>query len=295
MITALRGKFLLVFDASNANVNVYSVNANTGAVTPISGSPFAIGGNGAGNLNLDPSGQFLYVPRLSGVAVLSLDGTTGMLTPVVGSSFSDGSVVRAGIVDPLGKFYYATGNTTQSTLSAFAVNSTDGTLTAITGSPFVTLLGQPYNIVVHPSGNFLYATMPSANSVIVWTIDRVSGVPTVASGSPFPAGTGPLRLVLDPAGKFLYTCSTNDNLIFGFKIDSNSGALTAISGSPFAGNGVVLDLAIDPSGKFLYAANVNPDAITGYNIDALTGALTQLSGSPFQASGPTLLVIAANQ
>jgi hypothetical protein len=76
-------------------VAVFTINHTDGTLTPVSGSPFAIGGvytYGAGQIVIGPSGQFLYIPYaypVGGnptfvVAAYSIDPTTGALTMVPG-------------------------------------------------------------------------------------------------------------------------------------------------------------------------------------------------------------------
>ena len=79
--------------ADAGNVAGYAIDPSTGALSPISGSPFATGSDPK-NVSTDPSGRFLYVANtrvgtlgydtISGYAI---DPTTGALTPLSGSPF----------------------------------------------------------------------------------------------------------------------------------------------------------------------------------------------------------------
>ena len=55
----LHAQFAYVANAGSGNVSGYTINPTTGALTPISGSPFAVG-SGAGPLAVDPNGKFAY-------------------------------------------------------------------------------------------------------------------------------------------------------------------------------------------------------------------------------------------
>ncbi len=287
------GKFLFVCSLGDSSIEVFSINATTGALTPVSGSPFPVQGIGVGNLSTDPSGKFLYAASTSGITAYILNQTTGTLTAIAGSPFSDGSTLRASVVDPTGKFLYASGNTTQITTSVFTIDSASGALTPIAGSPFQSPINsEVFSVAVHPSGKFLYGSYPLVNRIAAWNINPSTGALTVTPGSPFATGNGIPILLVDPNGNFLYALNSNDGTISGFSIDA-SGALTAVNGAPFpvsAGTGY---LAIDPSGQFLYAANgsINTNTITGFNLNASTGALTAFRATPVSAVNPSLLAI----
>jgi 6-phosphogluconolactonase len=138
-------------------------------------------------------------------------------------------------VDPSGKFLYASGNTTQITLSVFAINSSSGAVTPIAGSPFLSPINSAAeSIVAHPSGKFLYVSLPFANGIAGWGINSATGALTIVPGSPFATGHGLPNLVVEPSGKFLYALNYNDGTVSGFSVDAKSGALTALNGSPFA-------------------------------------------------------------
>jgi 6-phosphogluconolactonase len=296
MLTAASGKFLLVTDSGASNVKVFSINLTTGALTPVAGSPFAIGGRGGGSLSLDPSGQYLYAPYLNGVAAFRFNSSTGALSPLAGSPFSDGSSPLAGAVDPSGKFYYTTGSTAQTGLSVYSLNAGTGALAAIAGSPFATPLGNPpYNLVVSPAGGSIYATVPSNNALLGISINLSSGAPSPIPGSPFSAGITDLFLGLNPAGTFLYACNEGNGSMSAYTITSGSGKLTPIAGTPSDFASCDTTVAVDSSGKFLYTAYPEGNLITGFSIDGTTGSLTMLAGSPFTSIDATLLTIATVQ
>jgi len=63
----------------------YSVNASTGALTPVPGSPFATGVDPSG-VTVDPSGRFVYVSNYfsQNVSSYTVDAISGALTPIPG-------------------------------------------------------------------------------------------------------------------------------------------------------------------------------------------------------------------
>ncbi|MHB8921149.1 MAG: lactonase family protein, partial [Halothiobacillus sp.] len=77
--------------AGNGTVSAYSINASTGALTPVAGSPFAAG-TYATSVTVNPAGTFVYVANGgdSNVSAYSLSAT-GALTAVTGSPFQAGT------------------------------------------------------------------------------------------------------------------------------------------------------------------------------------------------------------
>jgi len=114
--------------------------------------------------------------------------------------------------------------------------ATDGTLTALPGSPFAsgtnfgTSVGTGFNAaVIDPAGAHLYAE--SATSVYGFTIDQSSGELTPIPGA-FPFTTGsPLALAFDPSGRYLFVSQLGG--IWSYSVSSD-GVPTLVPSSPFA-------------------------------------------------------------
>jgi 6-phosphogluconolactonase len=82
------GKYLYVLGSSDGKIYEFSIDAGTGALTPLAGSPY----NQelilyASDLTVDPSGKFLYYSSesLINLGILQIDGTTGALSPATPS------------------------------------------------------------------------------------------------------------------------------------------------------------------------------------------------------------------
>jgi len=93
------GTFLFVANANAFgtpganNVSVFRIDASTGALTPVPGSPFATDTLSL-SVAVDPSGKFVYVangdPPANNISAFAINPNTGSLTPVPGSPFSTG-------------------------------------------------------------------------------------------------------------------------------------------------------------------------------------------------------------
>ena len=84
------GRFLFASnfgpDANTDNVLVFAVDAATGALTQVPGSPFPTGDNPV-RLEVHPSGQFLYVMTTGAISAFRVDQANGALRTVPGSPF----------------------------------------------------------------------------------------------------------------------------------------------------------------------------------------------------------------
>ncbi len=73
------------------SVSAYTINSSTGALSAISGSPFAAG-SAPFSVTVDPSGQFAYVANFEDdtVSAYTINSSTGALSALSGSPFAAG-------------------------------------------------------------------------------------------------------------------------------------------------------------------------------------------------------------
>jgi 6-phosphogluconolactonase len=96
------GKFVYVpnlfqcIGCDAGSVSAFSVNASSGALIPIPGSPFPDAGLGPFGAAADPTGKFLYVSNVSSgcVSAYTITASSGALTAVPGSPFFAGTSLR---------------------------------------------------------------------------------------------------------------------------------------------------------------------------------------------------------
>jgi 6-phosphogluconolactonase (cycloisomerase 2 family) len=110
MVATVTLGHLYVSDFLNDAVDGFSINSTSGGLTPITGSPFPLGGTppGAGGLSaIVSAGTYVYATELNAgtVAGFAFDSTSGKLTPVPGSPFPAGNTpVQAAQAGSQGKF-----------------------------------------------------------------------------------------------------------------------------------------------------------------------------------------------
>jgi 6-phosphogluconolactonase (cycloisomerase 2 family) len=180
------GKFLFtpVLEPPNG-VFAFIIDATTGILTAVPGSPFSFSGQTVANSNpvgivVDSTGQFVYVALAGGsqVAAFSINSGTGALAPVPGSPFPAGN--KPFLMATTGKFLYVS-NAQDGTVSGYGIDSTSGVLSPLTGSPYS--IPTPA-VVADPAGKFVFGT--GGAGIYAFAVNA-DGSLTAVSGSPFPA------------------------------------------------------------------------------------------------------------
>jgi len=292
-------QFVFVANQTSDNISVFAIDADSGALTQVPGSPFP-GGPEPVAVAADPNGKFAYVvnqnyPYYQGnISVYAINRASGALTPVEGSPFFDSTGEPYGVaINPAGKFLYAPGVFSDQ-VAAYTIDATSGALTPMAG--YFGTAGQPEGIAIDPTGRFAYAPNSLSDDVSAYTIDPTSGALTQVEGSPFPTGgatpAGVENVAFDAAGRFAYVTNVNSGQISIFAINPSSGALAQVAGSPYQDpEGSPWGETADSAGRFLYVANVGNN-ISVFAINTNSGALTPIAGSPFPAgSYPACIAI----
>ena len=288
------GKFAYVVSGGDDNILAYAIGTD-GALTTISGSPFATGSFPSAVV-ADPTGKFVYVANERGhnISAYHIDAIGG-LKPVTGSPFTTGSGTVSVAVDPTGKFVYVPSHG-EDDVFAFSIGA-DGALKPVPGSPFAAGKS-PESIAVDPTGKFVYVGNYVDNQTAFGSISAYSigakGALTPVPGSPFKGALNPASVTVDPTGRFFYAENffQGPSDISAYSIGAD-GALTPVPGSPFTvGGGASFGpqaVAVDPTGKFVYVPNVFLDNVSVFHIGN-NGALTPVTGSPFAAGSAPISV-----
>ncbi len=126
--------YLFVALNNTNQIATFSVDSSTGALTPVPGSPF-FAGFAPAVLALDATQKFLYaVNRTDGTISGYGIGADGSTIPVVGSPFVVGTSPGSIAVTPDNYLYVTFPNS--NVIEGFAINSSDGRLTALAPTPF---------------------------------------------------------------------------------------------------------------------------------------------------------------
>ena len=227
------GQWLIALDSLTQQLDIYQINATTGALTAAAGSPAAYSiPSGAGQwqpsmVQVSPDGTLIFAALgTAGDAAFTFNTTTGLATssqylPNVNASTGDYGLA----VDPKTAYLYIARSGTNGGVGVYTIGA-GGALNSVTGSPFAAGSGT-FSVTLDSTGTYVYAA------------NRTTGT---ISGYTITAGTTPAGLTLTP-----------------------------LSGSPYASGVSVQSLGIDRTGKYLLAAAVGggPD-LTMYSFDITT-------------------------
>ena len=120
-------------DATHPSISGFSVDADTGALAPLSGSPFPL--PVSHYIATDRTGAYLYVTSGANVVGYRIDATTGALTELPGFPVAAGGNAYSISIDPTNQFLYVADDGAAH-VSGFSLDASTGALTPMAGSPF---------------------------------------------------------------------------------------------------------------------------------------------------------------
>ena len=276
-----------------------------GSLTPIAGSPFAVGGAGTGHgdasqgsLQLSADGRYLLAVDAGrnqiSVARVKPDGS---LQTAQGSPFSSNGVNPVSIAVDGGLVYVANQgpgiNPGDTNYTGFTLNA-GGHLIPLPGST-ITLPNNsaPGDVLFNGDGSKLVGTRIASSEIDSFTVGR-NGLLTPAIGSPFAAqgfdpaqGWGQLGSEFSPINpEQLFVSDAHTaagggaaGLVSSFS-DSANGVLAPIGGSPVGNDGIASCwVEISHDGAYLFVVNTGSATVSTYTI-AADGTLTFLESTP---------------
>ena len=246
-----------------ASLSGYSVDAATGALTPLSGFPLAVGANPE-YVTHDPQNRFLFVSDIGDnmLHVYAINADTGALSEVSPSPYNTMIESETVVVDPVGThvYLYRTGSSTSypgvngNQIVAFNLSST-GILSPMAGSPF--LVGAPgaafdsdFGMVIGTTGKLLY--LKDSTHLYTFAIDTAVGSLTLLQTL---ATQQYGDIAADPHGLYLYVAGAS--ALMSYAIDQTSGLLSLAKSTPTAEQGGAYTIAISPNGNYAYTVEGN--------------------------------------
>ena len=180
----------------------------------------------------DPTGAFVLSADTGTdrVMIYRQDGPSGRLVahdPPWGQTHPGGSP-RHLAFDPTGKYLFANGEA-DLTLSVFRFDATAGRLdyagSRRTVDDGVDTEGHSTaQMLVHPSGRFVYVANRGTDTIAVFRFDAASADMALLALVP-TRGQTPRNFEIDPSGAWLYVANQNSDAIESFAIDAATGAL----------------------------------------------------------------------
>lgn len=266
-----------------------------GSLTPLPGSPFAIGGagNGAitgssGALQVTADGHYVLAVDTGSnqISVLRVQHD-GALRPVAGSPFNSRGIAPVSVTVADDLVYVANeGNgATGSNYTGFRLDG--GRLTPIAGSTVsLPADAEPGQVLLNSTATRLIGTRVNTSMIDSFAVDE-DGRLTAAPQSPYPAqGVGPFGSAFRPTNPdqlFVSNAHNGGGLgTVSAYADTRHGVLTSIGASPYADKQTApCWVAISPNGAYLFAVNTGDSTISRYAI-ARNGALSLLGSLAFK-------------
>lgn len=181
-------------------------------------------------IELSPDNRFAIAADLGldQLIVYPFDAEKGKLGTPHAVKIKPGSGPRHIAFSSNGKFLYLISEM-GGTITAFSYGAARGTLKEL---QTVSTLPEGFKgenttaeIVIDPSGNFLYGSNRGDDSIIVFAIDHATGkltfVQRVSTG-----GKTPRNFALDPSGHWLLAANQDSNNIVVFQVNQENGRLT---------------------------------------------------------------------
>ncbi|HUJ08228.1 MAG TPA: beta-propeller fold lactonase family protein [Streptosporangiaceae bacterium] len=288
-----------------AYVNDNTATANTvagfdrhadGSLTPIPGSPFAVGGAGLGAglgsqgaIQATEDGRYLLVVD-AGSNQISVLRVTGDGVPVpVGQPVSSEGVEPVSIAVFHGLVYIANTGAGGSNYTGFWLGR-DGRLTPIPGSTVAVPAGSGLgDVFFNATGTRLVGTRAATSQIDSFVV-LPSGRLLTAPGSPFAGqGLGQIGAEFSPVSPWQLFVSNAHNgsglgTVSAFR-DGFLGQLSPIGSSPYPdGQTAPCWVEISHDGRYLFTVNTGSASVSGYSINP-DGSLTLIGSTPIADGG----------
>jgi hypothetical protein len=278
-VAVAQGNFLYVAFGSAQEIFGYSIDANAGTLSALSGSP--ISASFVAGLPLasvptfpmvtNPSGTVLLIADQTNSLIYSftIDASTGALTAASGSPYA--SLVKPSnlSMDGKGRFLYVNQGDINGQGQAMAVFSLNGTTGGLTLGSQMSI--SMWTVAGDPSGLFMFGvdgevgTKPPDNAldehVYTFSVNQSTGVLSQVSSA--VTVNAPTRVIVHPSGSFVYVFGIDPSLngyapMEGFALNDSTGALSALAGSPFnIFSNNPYDGQVDPTGAYLFVHSSN--------------------------------------
>jgi 6-phosphogluconolactonase len=303
--------FVYVSNAQDGNIDAYTMDASTGALTPIGKTEAA---KLVMPMTVSPSKKHLYaVIRSQPTRVLTyaIDPATGALTQKASAPLPDSMPYVS--TDHTGRYLFtASYGGDKLAVSPIGENG----LVEAEAIQVIATGRNAHAILPDRSNKFVYATTLGANQVLQFVFDAKTGKLTAnepAAVSP-EAGHGPRHMAFSPDNKNLYVLNELSGHVTQYAVDAGKGTLSLVAsissvpaeaglvwGAPQAPAGAApapgaaaapkddrpkvwaADIQITPNGKFLYSTERTSNKIALFTVTAETGKLAYVANFATEA------------
>lgn len=302
--------FVYVSNAQDGNIDAYTMDMSTGALTPIGKAEAA---KLVMPMTVSPSKKYLYaVIRSQPTRVLTyaIDPATGVLTQRASAPLPDSMPYVS--TDHTGRYLFtASYGGDKLAVSPIGENG----LVEAEAIQVIATGRNAHAILPDRSNKFVYATTLGANQVLQFIFDSKTGKLTAnepPAVSP-EAGHGPRHMAFSPDNKNLYVLNELSGHVTQYAVDAGKGTLTLVEsissvpaeaglvwGVPQAPAGTApaptpaapkddkpkiwaADIQITPNGKFLYSTERTSSKIALFTVAAETGKIAYVANFATEA------------
>ena len=225
------GKYVLVANYNGGTTRVFPIGSDGSLGTP---SDDKSPGMNSHMISTDPGNKFAFVVNKGSDTVTQyvFDATQGTLLPnaVPSVMTAQGAGPRHLAFHPGGKYAYLIAELND-TLAAYSYDATRGQLTFLESkSTLPTGYDGSTNtcaeVVVAPSGKFVYGSNRGHDSIARFSIDVETGKLTFIDTTP-SGGNVPRSFTLSESGELMLVANESGN-VTSFAVDTKSGALTKL-------------------------------------------------------------------
>jgi 6-phosphogluconolactonase len=304
-LPAFAKTFVYVSNAQDGNIDAYTLDKGTGALTPIGK---AEAGKLVMPMAVSPNKKFLYAAVRSDpfrVITYAIDAGTGALTQKASAPLPDSMPYVS--VDATSRFLftasYGGDKIAVSPISPSGLVEAAAIQVIPTGR-------NAHAILADRTNKFVYVPTLGANHVLQFRFDAKTGklTPNEPASVNARPGDGPRHLVFTANNKYAYVLNELTGNVTQFAIDPKKGTLTEVAsvasvpadsglvpGKPQAPAGSpaaeaakadttpkiwAADLRLTPNGKFLYATERTLSKIALFTVAPGTGKLTYVTNFP---------------
>jgi 6-phosphogluconolactonase len=220
------GQWLIALDGTNKQLDIFQINASTGALTSVNAAASYSATSGTwqpSDVRVSPDGTLIFAALgTAGDVVFTFNTTTGVAVSSQGLTTGDAATGDYGLA--VSKTYlYIARSGTNGGVAVYSIGS-GGLLTPVTGSPFAAGQGT-FSVALDSTGTYVYAANRTDGTISGYTIvpsTTVLGLSlTQLSGSPYKSGTTVQSIGVDSTNKYLLAAAVGgkpDLTMYSFDI-----------------------------------------------------------------------------
>jgi 6-phosphogluconolactonase len=247
------GQWLIALDGTTQQLDIFQINATTGALTSINApATYSIttGTWTPTTVLISPNGQLIYAALGSaGDVVFTFNTTSGVAAYSASLNVPTTTTSDFGLaIDSKSAYLYIARSGSRGGVAVYSIG-VNGSLVAVKSSPFTAGSGT-YAVQLDSTGTYVYAANRTDGTISGFTIvpgTTVAGLTlTPLSGSPYASGAGVQSLGIDSTGKYLLAAAVGGSPDLSmYSFDANTPGMLD------AATSVATDA--DPAGAFAIA------------------------------------------